>query len=143
MASDGSDAREAFLGTGWSFPPRFAAGGAGVEMVAGSEDIHQSLQILLATRLGERVMHEDYGCNLDDAVFEEAGQRLINKVSSMVKDAVLYHEPRIKLLDLRLRQHPDQPELLLIRLDYRVPETNSRFNMVYPFYLTEATELSA
>jgi hypothetical protein len=142
MASAGSKDDQAFLGTGWGFPPSFTAGGAVLEMVSGAEDIHQSLQILLATRLGERVMHEDYGCNLDEAVFEEVAQALVNKISSMVTDAILYHEPRIKLLHLDVRQHDEQAELLLIRLDYRVPETNSRFNMVYPFYLTEATEVS-
>nr|WP_255216799.1 GPW/gp25 family protein [Pseudenhygromyxa sp. WMMC2535] len=129
------------MGRGWAFPPSFSAGGAQVEMVAGVEDIHQSLQVLLATRLGERVMHEDYGCNLDDVAFSETDQRLINKVSAMINDAILYHEPRIELLGLDVRTDTDQPELLLIRLDYRVPETNTRFNMVYPFYLNEATEV--
>jgi uncharacterized protein len=142
MAGASNEDDQAFLGTGWGFPPSFTAGGAELEMVSGAADIHQSLQILLATRLGERVMHEDYGCNLDDAVFEEVDQALVNKISSMVTDAILYHEPRIKLLGLDVSQHDEQSELLLIRLDYRVPETNSRFNMVYPFYITEATEVS-
>jgi phage baseplate assembly protein W len=133
----------AFLGTGWSFPPSFSAGGAELELVSGAEDVHQSLQILLATGLGERVMHEDYGCNLDAAMFEEVDQGLINRISSMVSDAILYHEPRIELLGLELRQDADEPGLLLIRLDYRVAKTNSRFNMVYPFYLDEATEVRA
>ncbi|MCA9680869.1 MAG: GPW/gp25 family protein [Myxococcales bacterium] len=131
----------AFLGTGWGFPPSFSEGGAAVEMVAGVEDIHESLQILLATRLGERVMSEDYGCNLDDVVFAEIDQKLINKVSGMVRDAILYHEPRIELESLAVGQDGDRPEILLIRLSYGVPGTNSRFNMVYPFYLDEATEV--
>lgn len=144
MADDGQRGRSpAFLGTGWSFPPSFSAGGAELELVSGAEDVHQSLQILLATRLGERVMHEGYGCNLDAAMFEEVDQALINRLSSMVSDAILYHEPRVDLLGLELRQDADEPGLLLIRLDYRVPETNSRFNMVYPFYLDEATEVPA
>lgn len=128
-----------FLGTGWGFPPSFSAGGADVAMVSGVADIHESLQILLGTRLGERVMHEDYGCNLDALAFEEADQAMVSKISSMVSDAILYHEPRVELLDLDVRQPIEQPELILIRLDYRVPQTNSRYNMVYPFYLTEAT----
>ncbi|EDM80953.1 GPW/gp25 [Plesiocystis pacifica SIR-1] len=130
-----------FLGTGWGFPPTFTFGGAELVTTTGVEDIHQSLQILLATRLGERAMSEDYGCNLDEIVFEEVDQRLINRVTAMVNDAILYHEPRIELLDLQVSQDAKQAELLLIRLSYRVPETNSRFNMVYPFFLTEATEV--
>lgn len=130
----------AFLGTGWSFPPSFSANGAELEMVAGVDDIHQSLQILLGTALGERVMHEDYGCNLDSIVFEEADQAMVNKISSMVSDAIVDYEPRIELLELEVSQTEDAPELIQIRLEYHVPETNSRFNMVYPFYLNEATQ---
>ena len=56
-------ADSSFLGTGWSFPPTFRKGGADVEMAAGSEDIHQSLQILLSTRLGERILQPEFGCD--------------------------------------------------------------------------------
>jgi hypothetical protein len=31
---------------------------------------------------------------------------------------------------------------VLIRLDYQIPTTNSRFNMVFPFYLQEATAVN-
>jgi hypothetical protein len=30
---------------------------------------------------------------------------------------------------------PDQPNLLVIEINYEVRSTNSRFNLVYPFYL--------
>lgn len=127
-----------FLGTGWSFPPSFTAGGGNVEMVSGVADIHQSLQILLGTRLGERVMQEQYGCDLDSVLFEEIDQGLVNKITNLVSDAILYYEPRIKLMNLDVSASPTDPGLLLIQLDYTVLGTNSRYNMVYPFYLEEA-----
>lgn len=136
---------QSFLGTGWSFPPTFTldertgAGGAGVEMVTGPADIHQSLQILLATGLGERVMQEDYGCELSSVLFEEIDQGLLNSLNRLISDAILYHEPRITLDDLDVSESEREPGLLLIRLDYTIRGTNSRFNMVYPFYLNEAT----
>ena len=129
-----------FLGMGWHFPPAFTAGGGEVEMVAGFEDINQSLQILFATRLGERTMQENFGCDLDGLLFGEIDQGLINRVTSLISDAVLYHEPRITLDRLDISESEVEPGLLLIRLDYTVRRTHSRFNMVYPFYLTEATE---
>jgi len=128
-----------FLGTGWSFPPSFAAGGADVHMVSDAEDIHQSLQILLATQVGERTMNEGFGCNLDSAVFEELGQSLVNHIRSLITDAVTAYEPRIKLLGLDVSRHATQDSTLLIRLDYSIVATNARFNMVYPFYVNEAT----
>lgn len=127
-----------FLGTGWSFPPAFANGGAGVEMVSGAEDIRQSLQILLSTRLGERVMQDQFGCALDSVLFEEVDQDLVNSVSSVITDAILYHEPRIRLDRLDVSEHTGQQGLLMISLEYTIKNTNSRFNMVYPFYVNEA-----
>jgi hypothetical protein len=127
-----------FLGTGWSFPPEFGPGGAEVVMVSDVEDIHQSLAILFATRLGERPMQESFGCNLDTLLFAEIDQALVNRVTSMIHDAILYHEPRIKLLDLDVSPDPREAGLLRIQLDYAVLGTNSRYNMVFPFYLNEA-----
>ncbi|NRB39373.1 MAG: GPW/gp25 family protein [Pseudomonadales bacterium] len=127
-----------FLGRGWAFPPSFSLGGADVEMVSGVEDIHQSLQILLSTQLGERIMQENYGCDLVSMMFQEIDQRLINKLSSLFEDAILNYEPRIKLNKVEVSESDTEQGLLLISLDYLVRATNSRFNMVYPFYLKEA-----
>ena len=130
---------QSFLGTGWHFPPAFSKGGAEVEMVSGVEDIHQSLQILLSTRLGERIMQEDYGCDLSYVLFEEIDQGLLNSLNSIISDAILYHEPRITMDDLDISEDQDEPGRLLIQIEYTVRGTNSRFNMVYPFYINEAT----
>ena len=127
-----------FLGTGWSFPPSFTAGGANVAMVSGAEDIHQSLQILFATRLGERVMLDDFGCELNSFLFEEIDQGLINGVQAMMSDAILYHEPRIELNRIEVGQDEREQGLLSIAIDYTVLSTNTRYNMVYPFYVNEA-----
>jgi uncharacterized protein len=127
-----------FLGTGWSFPPAFAPGGAEVQTVFGVEDIEQSLAILLATRRGERVMQDDYGSDLSEFLFGEISQGLIGRVRSVVADAILHHEPRIAVDDIEVSEHGMRDGLLLISIAYTVRATNSRYNMVYPFYLKEA-----
>lgn len=133
------DSQPSFLGVGWHFPPTFTAGGAAVQMVSGVEDIQQSLQILLATAPGERVMQDDFGCDLHRVLFEEVDRDLINRLSTLISDAILYHEPRIRLDLLDITESQSEQGLLLIQLYYTVRSTNSRFNMVYPFYLQEAT----
>lgn len=133
MSSD-----QAFLGQGWGFPPFFAKGGADVEVVSGAEDIRQSLEILLSTRPGERALREDYGCDLSEILFEEIDQGLLNHATSLVSDAILRHEPRIKLERVDVGASEEAPGLLLIQVAYTVKSTNSRYNLVYPFYLTEA-----
>ena len=126
-----------FLGVGWSFPPTFTAQGNDVVMVAGEADIHESLQILLSTRLGERVMQDTFGCDLTQLVFAAIDRAFINTLTSLVSNAILYHEPRIKLNKLDVSIGDSYEGLVLISLDYTVRSTNSRFNMVFPFYINE------
>jgi phage baseplate assembly protein W len=127
-----------FLGRGWAFPPSFSAGGADVEMASGVEDIEQSLQILLGTGLGERVMQDTFGCDLGSLKFEELDQRLINTLERLITGAVLDHEPRIKLDRVDVDRSAPGPSAIFITVRYTVSATNSRYNMVFPFYLMEA-----
>lgn len=131
-------ADQSFLGTGWSFPPTFTKGGADVELVSGVEDIHQSLQILLSTHMGERIMQDDFGCDLNNVLFDEMDQGMINTLTSLISDSILYYEPRISLDHLSVSESETQQGLLLISLEYTVRTTNSRFNMVFPFYINES-----
>lgn len=127
-----------FLGTGWSFPPTFTQKGLNLEMVSGIEDIQQSLEILLGTRLRERLLHDDFGCDLSSFLFEEIDQHLVGNIQSVVTNAILYHEPRIQAEKVEVTSDRATEGLLLINIIFRVRETNSRYNMVYPFYLKEA-----
>lgn len=128
-----------FLGTGWSFPPAFSLGGADVATVSGADDIHQSLQILFSTQPGERVLQDEFGCDMSGFLFEEVDQGLKNTMRRVISDAILYHEPRIKLEGLEISESDEQEGLLLVSLDYTVRATNTRYNMVFPFYQKEAT----
>jgi uncharacterized protein len=130
---------EAFLGQGWSFPPEFYAGGAQVELVSGEEDIRQSLEILLTTSLGERTMFSAFGCDLKRYMFEEIDQSLINGIRSVVSDGLLNNEPRIKVMNVDLDVSAAWSGMILIKVDYLIRTTNNRYNMVYPFYISEAS----
>lgn len=129
----------AFLGTGWAFPPSFSLGGADVYTVSGVEDIEQSLAILLATRRGERVMQEEFGGELGEFVFGAMSQGLIGRVRDFISEAILHYEPRVSLNGVEVSESEPGSGVLLIAIDYTVRATNSRYNMVYPFYLDEAT----
>lgn len=131
---------EAFLGRGWSFPPEFYSSGAEVEMVAGEDDIRQSLSILLATATGERTMFSAYGCELTRFLFEEIDQSLVNGLRSIVTDSILNNEPRIQVDNVEVDQSASVSSLILISIDYTVRTTNNRYNLVYPFYLNEANQ---
>lgn len=132
-------ASSSFLGTGWGFPPTFIPGCPGVRMVSDEQDICESLQILFHTALGERVMQPTYGADLLNQVFEPMNGAVLTYIEDVLRTAVIYHEPRIDLEFLRVT--PEQlPGRLRIQLDLRVRTTNARFNVVFPFYLTEGAQ---
>ncbi len=131
-----------FLGTGWGFPPTFDKDLKGVRTVSGLEDVCQSLHILLDTALGERVMQPKYGANLDSMVFEPLNTAVLAYIDDIVRTAVVYHEPRIKLIDVNMDTQFQLEGRVDIKIVFELRSTNTRFNFVYPFYLQEGTEVS-
>lgn len=134
------DTTDSFLGRGWGFPPEFSKTTASVLLTEGEDDIEKSLEILLSTRLGERIMVPGYGCNLEELLFKPLNLTLKTYVTDLIKTAILYHEPRIDVDKIRIEPSTDNDGLLLIYIDYRIRVTNSRKNMVFPFYQSEGTE---
>jgi phage baseplate assembly protein W len=134
-------ASTSFLGTGWGFPPTFNKNLLDVGMLSDEDDIKSSLEILLSTRQGERVMLPDYGCNLDELVFEPLTTTFKTYIKDLINTAILYYEPRISVDKIDLDDTNQVEGRIIISIDYTVRATNSRFNFVYPFYKNEKTEL--
>ena len=134
---------KSFLGRGWSFPPEFNRAAKGVLMLEEEADIESSLEILLSTRLGERIMQPTYGCNLDNMVFESMDLTMLTYMRDLIRNAILYHEPRIELEKLEIDTSNQNEGLLLIVLYYKVRSTNSRYNYVYPYYINEGTNVKS
>ena len=129
-----------FIGIGWSFPPTFSPGIYGVNLVSGEDDIRQSLNILLTTTIGERLMQPTYGCDLRPYVFEPVSTTLLAYIRDLVRTAILLHEPRIKLESVSIEDRTTEGQLI-INVDYTISTTNTRHNYVFPFYRAEGTEL--
>src|SRR5688500_6082747 len=130
-----------FLGTGWAFPPAFEHETGTVEMVSAYKDIDESLDILLSTSLGERVMQPRYGCELQDYLFEPLSSTVIGYIKDRVKTSILLFEPRIiaEKIDVTADDSFDLIEgRFTITVEYTIPGTKSRFNYVYDYYKNEA-----
>lgn len=130
-----------FLGKGWSFPPGFSLGTKSCIMVDNEEDIRQSLAILLSTRLGERMMQPDFGSSVYMMMFEKLDKSAVTFLKDSIESAILYHEPRIRLADIDVLDESGTEGRVLFDIQYMVRATNTRSNLVYPFYLNEATDL--
>ena len=124
-----------FLGLGWNFPVSLDDTGH-IELAPDSEEgIRQSIWTILATSPGERVMRPDFGCGIHDLVFGVNNAATATAVTRSVRQALATWEPRIDVLDARAAPDPSRSNVLLIEINYQVRSTNSRFNLVYPFYL--------
>ena len=125
-----------FLGHGWPFPPTVPEGGGPIEPLADQDEaVRQSIWMILNTAPGERVMRPDFGCGIHDLVFQPNDVTTATAVVNAVRTAVSLWEPRVDVLDVVAVPDAAEPSLLGIELDVRVRATNSRFNLVYPFYL--------
>ena len=129
-----------FLGTGWGFPPTFNKIKNGVQMVSEEEDIRQSLLILFQTGFGERIMQPEYGSELTSLMFESVDRTFEALLIERIKDAILYQEPRIDVDDITINNEDNQGKVQ-IEISFTVRQTNSRSNIVFPFYFIEGTNI--
>lgn len=130
------------LGAGWHFPIaresalEGASPGQGrLAMAAEELSVRQSIEIILSTGKGERVMRPDFGCNLNKLLFAPNNGTTRALAAFEVQEALRSWEPRIEVLDINVYSGGPGGEHLLIDIDYRLRSTDSRFNLVYPFYL--------
>jgi hypothetical protein len=132
-----------FLGVGWAYPVHADQDGA-IATSKYEDNIKESIQIILGTAKGERQMRPDFGCGIHELVFARNNTSTAGMAAYHVEQALIRWEPRIELL--KVEAFPDlervagagvPSERLIITIDYRVIATNSIFNLVYPFYLTE------
>ena len=130
---------DGFLGKGWAFPPAFDLGEQTVAMVSAEDDIRESLYILLTTIPGERIMLPDYGCLIHEHVFDIIGETLFTHLRGLIEHAILHYEPRIILENIFFNVEDQREGCLQITLEYSIIQTNTRNNLVIPYYLKEGT----
>ncbi|MDJ0653694.1 MAG: GPW/gp25 family protein [Xanthomonadales bacterium] len=123
-----------FLGRGWRFPIRPDATG-GLGYVEGDANIEQSLKLLLMTALGERVMRPGFGCEAPRLVFAPGSVQYLRLLETSVREAVRDWEPRVDLEDVVAEVVPGDQNRVNVNIDYRIRSSNTRSNLVFPFYL--------
>ena len=130
---------EKFLGKGWTFPVQLdkEKDPISISMSPSEQDIKEALWIILSTRKGERVMRPEFGCGIHDFVFSVVNTSTLAMIETSVREALTLWEPRIEVSDVKISTGKVEEGELTVNIDYKVRTTNNRFNLVYPFYLTE------
>ena len=122
-----------FLGRGWKFPVSIEGGK--IAFSQGEESIRESIKIILGTAKGERIMRPDFGCNINELAFAPNNTQTATMIEFHIKEALMKWEQRIEVLDVNA--YPDQAETnrLNVDIEYMIKTTNTKGNLVYPFYL--------
>ena len=128
----------AFLGVGWRFPLQVTSNGK-IARSRYEQRVEEAIYLILSTARGERVMLPDFGCGIHDLVFGINDPHTRSAVVQQVRQALVTYERRIDVLDINADSSDGQPNLLLIRINYRVRANNAIGNLVYPFYINERT----
>lgn len=123
-----------FLGVGWNFPVQINSRG-NLDFVYYHESIKQSIQIILGTSKGERIMRPDFGCEINDLVFAPNNANTRSLISHYIQEALIKWEPRIIIENVEVVSNAREEARIDILIDYKVREINTYFNQVYPFYL--------
>ena len=125
-----------FLGRGWKFPVAVDASG-NIALSEYEVDVREAIQVILGTSVGERVMRPSFGGGLENYVFESMSVTVLGRIQSTVFQSLVANEQRIQVLNVDVTQSPADAGTLLINVDYKVRATNTKFNLVFPFYLQQ------
>lgn len=124
-----------FLGVGWACPMSCDESSKDIALSRYEKDVEEAILIILKTAPGERVMRPDFGCGIHEYVFAPNNAQTAGMIRFHVEQALARWEPRIEALSVQVTSDSYRPEVLLIDIGYTVRSTDSRFNIVYPFYL--------
>ena len=125
-----------FLGVGWRFPLQVTPGGR-IAQARYEQRIEESIMLIVSTAPGERPMLPGFGCGIHELTISPNDSRSIALTVHLVRQALTTYEARIDVLDVHAETTSEAPNLLLIRINYRIRATNAIGNLVYPFYITE------
>jgi uncharacterized protein len=125
---------EEWIGRGPRFPLRPNPATGVLEMVGGEQIIRQSIEAILDTDPGERVMRPDFGCGLRRYLMEPNNTMTRSAMQRDIDAALSRFEPRIQLTNVAVTPG-EEPSLVWIEISYIRLADRREDNLVYPFYL--------
>lgn len=131
--------QSAFLGTGMRFPPQVEPGTGRFALSAGERSVKESVYLILMTNQGERWLEPDFGSQMLNYTFMDTSLTMLRILSDNLRDLILRLEPRISSVDIQIDPQAAR-DCLVINVIYQVAATNSRDNLVFPFYLNNQGE---
>ena len=123
-----------WLGTGLRYPIRPDPLTGRLPTVDGMDRIRQSIEQILDTEPGERIMLPAFGCGLSRYLMEPNTLTTRTAMEQDIETALSRWEPRIQLTEVAVTPG-DDPTLVWIGISYQRLSDLRPDNIVYPFYL--------
>ncbi|MEU5342929.1 GPW/gp25 family protein [Streptomyces sp. NPDC020766] len=122
-----------WTGQGLPFPLRPSPLGR-LEYVSGDQAIRQSIETVLDTEPGERVMLPTFGCGLRRFLMQPNSPATRTAMQQEISDSLRHWEPRIQVSEVSVTPG-DDPALVWVSISYTHLAARREDNLVYPFYL--------
>ncbi len=107
------------FGKSISFPPRLDSDGR-VAWSLGPQNVREAMQVILKTMFNERIMMPEFGCDLQNYLFEPNTVATRRLIEESVRQALGRWEPRIALMSIVVEEDPQSTEAAIITIQYRL-----------------------
>ncbi len=123
-----------FLGTGAKFPLQVDPATGRIRTVSGNRVVKESLYLILMTQVTERLVRPNFGSDIMNYAFMDTSTTMMSILRRDLTQTIMRQEPRIS--DIRVQtEYRSDMGAVIIHIDYMVSSTNTRDNLVFPFYL--------
>ncbi len=122
------------LGRGVGFPVAPDVVRGALVHRSGAEKVRESIELILRTEPGERVMRPTFGCGLRQFLMEPNSVATRARLERVVAAALDAWEPRIAVTELTALPG-DDPAMVVLTIRYRHLFDAVEGVLVYPFYL--------
>ena len=113
------------MSRGIAFPPRIDSDGR-VAWSSGAQNVRESIQIILQTRLDERIMRPSFGGGLDEFLYEPNTVGTRRQIEERTRRVLARWEPRADVETVTADAAPDDPDAVVLAITYTVRDTGRR-----------------
>ena len=134
MAEDRS-----FLGIGMKFPPQINRATGRFVTVSEEQSVRESLYLILMTQKTERPLRPDFGSEIMSYTFLDVNGPMLNMVIRSITDQIENQEPRVTDVTVTADTQ-SRTGVVIFNIGYTIAATNTKDNLVFPFYLNAVEE---
>ncbi len=122
------------IGQGIAFPLQMNVQGQ-LQISSQTQNLEESIRIILQTDLGERVYRPEFGSRLSELLFAPMNTQTLLLLRVYTQEALEKWEPRIVIDAIRTEPDPMRGRVEIV-LEYHAKDSPDQRSLVYPFYLS-------